>query len=390
MAQQSDSPKSKSGGRKFRARDLGIPFDGNPGPFNAITDVSGVEVGYRTLISGDTKSKDGAEIIRTGVTAILPRGKASKALAFAGWFALNGNGEMTGTTWVEESGFLEGPILITNTHSVGIVRDAVIQWQVKNGKLFQPFSLPVVAETFDGYLNDINGFHLTKEHVFEALESAQSGAIAEGNIGGGAGMICYEFKGGTGTSSRELSAKEGSYMVGALVQANHGRRYQLQIAGVPVGKEITENAPFTKGADYYNEQGSIIIAIATDAPLLPHQLKRLAKRAALGVARTGGVAGNGSGDIFIAFSTANSHAAKPAGKTNRVQMVLNDKLTPLFEATILATEEAIINAMVAAETMAGINGHKVYAIPHRRLMDVMKKYNRSINHRALKRRAVAK
>jgi D-aminopeptidase len=383
MARQRNSLKPESGGRQLRARDLGIPFDGNPGPFNAITDVRGVEVGYKTLISGDAQAIAGADIIRTGVTAILPRGKTSKALAFAGWFALNGNGEMTGTTWVEESGFLEGPILITNTHSVGVVRDAVIQWQVKNGKLFQPFSLPVVAETYDGHLNNINGFHVTKEHVFEALESARSGAIAEGNVGGGTGMVCYEFKGGTGTSSRELSRKEGGYTVGALVQANHGRRYQLLVAGVPVGKELVENAPFTGGADYYNEQGSIIIAIATDAPLLPHQLKRLAKRAAMGVARTGGVAGNGSGDIFIAFSTANPQAATPAGKISRVQMISNDRMTPLFEAAILATEEAIVNAMVAAETMAGINGHKVYAIPHRRLMGVMKKYGRAANRPAL-------
>ncbi len=379
MTQPGDLLKSPSAGRKFRARDLGIPFDGNPGSLNAITDVRGVEVGYKTLISGDTRSKGGVGIIRTGVTAILPRGKASKDPAFAGWFALNGNGEMTGTTWVEESGFLEGPILITNTHSVGVVRDAVIQWQVKNGNLFQPFSLPLVAETFDGYLNDINGFHVTPEHVFEALEGAQSGAIAEGNVGGGTGMICYEFKGGTGTSSRALSEREGGYTVGALVQANHGRRYQLLIAGVPVGKEITEDAPFTRGVDYYNEQGSIIIAIATDAPLLPHQLKRLAKRAAMGVARTGGVAGNGSGDIFIAFSTANSQAARPARRTSKVQMIPNDNMTPLFEATILATEEAIINAMVAAETMAGVEGHKVCAIPHRRLMGVMKKYRRTIS-----------
>jgi D-aminopeptidase len=377
MARQSDSRKSKSAGRRLRARDLGIPFDGNPGALNAITDVERVEVGYTTLISGDNKPSDATTIVRTGVTAIFPRGKRSDAPAFAGWFALNGNGEMTGTTWVEESGFLEGPILITNTHSVGIVRDAVIQWQVKRGRLFQPFSLPVVAETYDGYLNDINGFHITREHVFKALESARSGAIDEGNVGGGAGMICYEFKGGTGTSSRELSEKQGGYTVGVLVQANHGRRYQLQVASAPVGKEITENAPFTKGAGY-DEQGSIIIVIATDAPLLPHQLKRLATRAALGVARTGGMAGNGSGDIFLAFSTANSHAAKPAGKTARVEMVPNDKLDPLFEATILATEEAIINAMVAAETMAGIDGHKVYSVPHSRLKAVMKKYNRSI------------
>jgi L-aminopeptidase/D-esterase-like protein len=308
------------------------------------------------------------------VTAILPRGKAINIPAFAGWFPLNGNGEMTGTTWVEESGLLEGPILITNTHSVGIVRDAVVRWQVENGKLYQPFALPVVAETYDGYLNDINGFHVRPEHVFEAFAAAAPGAIAEGNVGGGTGMVCYEFKGGTGTSSRKLTRKERSYTVGVLVQANHGRRYQLQIAGVPAGRLIPHNAPFSKGVDPYAEQGSIIIVVATDAPLLPHQLKRLAKRAALGVARTGGVAGNGSGDIFIAFSTANSQAVGPSGKTTRVQMVANDKLNPLFEATILATEEAIINALVAAETMTGIGGHKVYAISHEELAAAMKQY----------------
>lgn len=377
LMSKNDLQESGSGVRKLRARDLGIPFDGNPGPFNAITDVSGVEVGYRTLVNGEADSKDGARIIRTGVTAVLPRGKASKDLAFAGWFALNGNGEMTGTTWIEESGFLEGPVLITNTHSVGIVRDAVIEWQVKKGALFQPFSLPVVAETFDGYLNDINGFHITKAHVFEAIEGAHSGAIAEGNIGGGTGMICYEFKGGTGTSSRRLSEEEGSYMIGALVQANHGRRYQLQVAGVPVGKEIAEDVPSPPVSAHYDETGSIIIVIATDAPLLPHQLKRLAKRAALGVARTGGVAGNGSGDIFVAFSTANSHAAARRDEVNSVQMISNERLNPIFEATILSTEEAIINAMVAAETMTGIDGHRVHAIPHRRLMELMEGYRRS-------------
>lgn len=371
IAQQSALAQNKP-----RARDLGIPFDGVPGPFDAITDVRGVEVGYVTLISGEGKLNVGAGPVRTGVTAILPRGKQSKDPVFAGWFALNGNGEMTGTTWVEESGFLEGPVMITNTHSVGLVRDAVVEWQAKNNKLFQPWSLPVVAETYDGYLNDLNGFHVRKESVFQALESAKSGAIAEGNVGGGTGMICYEFKGGTGTASRRLPERAGGYTVGVLVQANHGARYQLQVAGVPVGKEITENAPFTKGVDSYNERGSIIIVIATDAPLLPQQLKRLARRAALGLARTGGAAGNGSGDIFIAFSTANPGAAKPLTGNAQLQMLPNDKISPLFGATILATEEAIINALVAAEPMTGIDGNRVEAIPHDRLRQVMRKYNR--------------
>jgi D-aminopeptidase len=373
MIQQSSLAQNKP-----RARDLGIPFDGVPGALNAITDVQGVEVGYVTLISGDGKLNVGVGPVRTGVTAILPRGKQSKDPVFAGWFALNGNGEMTGTTWVEESGFLEGPVMITNTHSVGVVRDAVVEWQAKNKRLFQPWSLPIVAETFDGEVNDINGFHVKKEHVFQALDSAKSGAIAEGNVGGGTGMICYEFKGGTGTASRKLAEKDGGYTVGVLVQANHGLRYQLQVAGVPVGKEITEDAPFSKGVDYYNERGSIIIVVATDAPLLPHQLKRLAKRAALGLARTGGAAGNGSGDIFIAFSTANAGAASPPAATAQLQMLSNDKISRLFGATMLATEEAIINAMVAAETMTGIDGFKVAAIPHERLRQVMRKYNRLI------------
>jgi L-aminopeptidase/D-esterase-like protein len=258
-----------------------------------------------------------------------------------------------------------------------LVRDAVIAWQVKNDKLFQPWSMPVVAETWDGYLNDSNGFHIQKKHVLEALEQAKSGAIAEGNVGGGTGMICYEFKGGTGTASRRLPDKDGGYTVGVLVQANHGARFQLQVAGVPVGKEITEDAPFTKGTDLYNarERGSIIIIVATDAPLLPHQLKRLAKRAALGLARTGGAAGNGSGDIFLAFSTANPGAAKPESVA-QVHMLPNGRIDGLLTATMLATEEAIINVLVAAETMSGADGHKVIALPHDRLKEVMKKYNR--------------
>jgi D-aminopeptidase len=314
---------------KPRARDLGIPFEGSAGPLNAITDVKGVEVGYVTLQSGSGKLRVGAGPVRTGVTAILPRGKQSHDPVFAGWFALNGNGEMTGTTWVEESGFLEGPVLITNTHSVGVVRDAVIAWQIKHNQLFQPWGLPVVAETWDGYLNDSNGFHIKEHHVWEALENARSGPVAEGNVGGGTGMICYEFKGGTGTASRTLPEKLGGYTVGVLVQANHGSRQQLQIAGVPVGKEIPENTPRTVGAGSApgEERGSIIIVVATDAPLLPHQLKRIARRAALGVARTGSAAGNSSGDIFVAFSTANPGAAKPAGGTAAVQMLANERIT---------------------------------------------------------------
>ncbi len=357
---------------KPRARDLGIPFEGSPGPLNAITDVKGVEVGFTTLISGSGKLVVGQGPVRTGVTAILPRGKAtSNDPVFAGWFPLNGNGEMTGTTWVEESGFLEGPVMITNTHSVGVVRDAVIDWRVKHGAADNTgywWSLPVVAETWDGFLNDVNGFHVKPQHVFQALDSARSGPVAEGNVGGGTGMICYEFKGGTGTASRKLDEKSGGYTVGVLVQCNCGGRSQLTIAGVPVGREIPEHPA-------YGDEGSIIIVVATDAPLLPHQLKRLARRAALGLARTGSTSGNGSGDIFIAFSTANPGASKPSGLAD-VKMVANDQMNPLFDATVEATEEAIINALVAAQTMTGADNHTAIALPHDRLRQVMSKYNR--------------
>ena len=358
---------------KSRARDLGIPFEGTPGRLNAITDVAGVEVGYATLISGEGKLIAGKGPVRTGVTAVLPRGKDSTDQVFAGWFTLNGNGEMTGTTWVEESGFLEGPVTITNTHSVGVVRDAVIAWQMRRqGKTFQPWSLPVVAETWDGFLNDINGFHVKPEHVFQALEGARSGQVAEGNVGGGTGMVAHQFKGGTGTASRKLDPGSGEYTVGVLVQANYGARGGLTVAGVPVGREIADLMPKEGGPP---DTGSIIVVIATDAPLLPHQLKRLARRAALGIARNGGIGGNSSGDIFLAFSTANSGAAKNAG-TVSLQMLPNDRINPLFAATVQATEEAIINAMVAAETMTGVNGNTVYAIPHDRLREAMRKYNR--------------
>lgn len=358
---------------KPRARELGVPFDGTPGPFNAITDVKGVEVGHTTLISGEGKLEVGAGPVRTGVTAVLPRGRQSSDPVFAGWYSLNGNGEMTGTTWIEESGFLESPVVITNTHSVGVARDAVIAWQLKNaGKTAQAWGLPVVAETWDGWLNDINGFHVKPEHVFGALDSAKTGALAEGNVGGGTGMVCYEFKGGIGTSSRKLTERQGAYTVGALVQANFGLRNQLQIGGAPVGKEISDNT-FRQ-----RETGSIIVVIATDAPLLPHQLKRLARRVPLGLARTGSTSGNGSGDIFIAFSTANPGIWNPQGEA-QLKMIANDRMGALFDATVQSVEEAVINAMVAAETMTGIDGHKVLALPHDRLREVLKKYNRLAN-----------
>lgn len=357
---------------KPRARDLGVPFDGNVGQFNAITDVKGVEVGYTTLNSGE-----GKKAVRTGVTAILPQGKTFKGRVFAGWHALNGNGEMTGTTWIEESGGLGSPILITNTHSVGIVRDAVIEWGLKRNVTdgySGDFSLPVVAETYDGLLSDINGFHVKKEHVFQALDSARSGALAEGNVGGGTGMVAHFFKGGTGTASRVVKEKEGEYTVGVIVQANYGTRQFLNIAGVPVGREIKDLLPLINRED--GGQGSIIVVIATDAPLLPHQLKRIAQRASLGVGVMGGRGENSSGDIFIAFSTANaSEASKNEGLSN-LTMLPNDKISRLFWATAQVTEEAIVNALVAAETMKGYNGNTVYALPHDKLKEALKKYNR--------------
>ena len=358
--------------RKPRARDLGIPFDGTPATLNAITDVAGVEVGQVTLISGEGKLIPGKGPVRTGVTAVIPRGKDSTDQVFGAWFTLNGNGEMTGTTWVEESGFIEGPIMITNTHSVGTVRDAVIAWQMKKqGKTFQPWSLPVVAETWDGFLNDINGFHVKPEHVAHALDQAASGPVAEGSVGGGTGMVAHQFKGGIGTSSRKIEIDGVSYTVGVLVQANYGGREGLMIAGVPVGREIADLMPKQGTPD----TGSIIVVVATDAPLLPHQLKRVVKRAALGIARNGGIGGNSSGDIFIAFSTANAGAGKEANVAT-LKMLPNDRINPVFLGTVQATEEAIINAMIAAETMTGRDGNTVYAIPHDRLMEVMKKYNR--------------
>jgi L-aminopeptidase/D-esterase-like protein len=358
-----------------RARDLGVPFDGSPGPFNAITDVPGVHVGHTTLIRGEGELRVGQGPVRTGVTVILPRAENLADPVFAGWFALNGNGEMTGTTWIEESGFLEGPISITNTHSVGTVRDAIIGYQVERGVAFQPWSLPVVAETYDGSLNDINGFHVTAEHVWAALERAATGPVAEGNVGGGTGMRCLGVKCGIGTSSR-VTQGASSYTVGVLVQANFGGARQLTIAGVPVGRELLgTRLAATTDSPGQPDRGSIIIVVATDAPVLPQQLKRIARRAALGVARTGGTASNGSGDIFVAFSTANEGAAS-ARPTAEVTLLSNSQISVLFQATVEATEEAIVNAMVAAETMVGRDGNRSEALPHDQLQEVLRRYNR--------------
>jgi L-aminopeptidase/D-esterase-like protein len=353
-----------------RARDLGIPFDfGTPGPMNAITDVPGVEVGHVTLVEGGS--------VRTGVTAILPRGKGADAMraCFAGVFSLNGNGEMTGTAWIEESGFLEGPVLITNTSSVGVVRDAVVGYAARKwAKFGDPWSLPVVAETWDGRLNDIGGMHVKAQHAEQAMEAAAGGAVAEGNVGGGTGMVAFEYKGGIGTASRALSAADGGFTLGVLVQANFGLRHQLRVAGLPVGLELRDNLQYSRPAP---EAGSIIIVVATDAPLLAHQVKRLARRAALGLARTGSVAGNGSGDLFVAFSTASPGEGDGKAPVT-VSMLPNDRMGPLFEATVGATEEAIVNALVAARTMTGREGRTVHAIPHDRLREILRRHGRLV------------
>lgn len=376
-----------------RARDLGIRFDGTPGPRNAITDVAGIEVGHVTLVAGDGPLFVGRGPVRTGVTAILPRGKDPAAPPVAAaTFSLNGNGEMTGTAWIEESGFLEGPILFTNTHSVGVVRDAVIAWKVRQAgaKSVGAWSLPVVAETWDGWLSDIDGFHVKPEHVFRALETAGGGPVAEGGVGGGTGMVSYEFKGGIGTASRRLAPDLGGFTLGVLVQANHGVRRQLVISGVPVGEEIGGGRRRYAGLDpadragvSIGETGSILIVVATDAPLLAHQLKRLARRAALGLARTGAVSGNGSGDLFLAFSTANAAAAAregaggPAAFTPSVfQALPNEAMSPLFECVVAATEEAIVNALVAGETMTGRDGHTAEGLPHAKVQEILRTHRR--------------
>jgi L-aminopeptidase/D-esterase-like protein len=364
--------EAASAGGKPRARDLGVPFDGTPGPLNAITDVEGVTVGHSTIIRGDGPLKVGQGPVRTGVTAVLPRGRGSLSEpAFAAWYSLNGAGEMTGTTWVEESGLLDGPVMLTNTHSIGAVHQGTIAWRIRQGGPDATgyfWSTPVVAETWDGELNDINGFHVTEGNVFEALSSARSGRVIEGNVGGGTGMICNGFKGGIGTASRVLPGPAGGYTVGALVQCNYGRKANLTIAGVPVGRELAGNGAREEDA------GSIIVVIATDAPLLPHQLKRLARRVPMGLARDGAIGANGSGDIFIAFSTANSNAGKTNG-TASLTMLPNDRMDPLFAATIQCVEEAVVNSMIAAETMTGANG-TVRALPHAELQRILRKYGR--------------
>lgn len=364
--------------QKPRARDIGIPFNGTTGKFNAITDVKGVEVGYSTIITGQGKNVRGKGPVRTGVTAILPRGRTNNPV-YSNWYSLNGNGEMTGTTWITESGFLEGPIMITNTNSVGVVRDAVLKWYVKTGWYKEDFwyTYPVVAETYDGFLNDIYGFHVKEEHAFAALDSAKPGSIQEGNVGGGTGMMCLGFKGGTGTASRVVKIKDSTYTVGVLVQSNFGGKRNFTIAGVPIGRELkdTLNYEFKAPPSYQPGDGSIIVIVATDAPLLPHQLKRIAARVPLGIGIVGGRGENGSGDIFLAFSTANPGAFQREAFTKVVELP-NDQINPLFDATVQAVEEAIINAMVAAETMEGINGNKAYGLPHKAVIDLLKKYNK--------------
>lgn len=368
-----------------RARDLGIPFGGRPGPFNALTDVNGVEVGLATIVKGDGQLGPGQGPVRTGVTAILPRGRRYDPV-FAGWYTLNGNGEMTGTTWVEESGFLETPILITNTFSVGVVRDAAMVWMQQN-RYFDPFApslgdywftYPVVAETYDGLLNDITGHHVEASDAISALDRARSGAVAEGSVGGGTGMVCHGFKCGTGTASRQFQAGGADYTVGVLVQANHGGRAQLTLAGVPVGQYLTDLMPVYHPARPQKELGSIIVVVATDAPLLAHQLERVARRVPLGIGRVGGQGGNSSGDIFVAFSTANPGAAKRTGIRD-LRMLPNDEINPVFEATIQATEEAIVNALVAGRTTKGINGNTVHGLPHDRVRELLAKHNRLVS-----------
>jgi D-aminopeptidase len=372
--------QSMAQAQKPRARDIGIPFDGTPGKYNAITDVKGVEVGFSTIIEGDGKNIIGKGPVRTGVTAILPRGQSSTPV-YANWYTLNGNGEMTGTTWVTESGFLETPILITNTNSVGVCRDAMLKWFVEKNWIKEDgwYTYPVVAETWDGVLNDIYGFHVKESNAFDALNSAKSGPVQEGNVGGGTGMRCLGFKGGTGTASRLIKIGDSTYTLGVLVQSNFGQKKNLTIDGVPIGLELkdTLNSVVHKLAQshYQEGDGSIIVVLATDAPLLPHQLKRIAQRIALGVGKVGGRGENGSGDIFIAFSTANANAFNRQ-KVVSVKQFPNDEINPLFEGTVQAVEEAIINAMVAADTMVGVNGNTTYALPHDKLIELLKKYGR--------------
>ncbi len=372
-----------------RARDIGIPLDGKPGPVNAITDVGGVEVGQVTLISGEGALKRGEGPVRTGVTAIIPRGKNSINPVFAGWATSNAAGEMTGTTWLEERGYFDGPIMITNTHSVGVVRDAVVSWIVDH-KWPGSWYTPVVAETYDGYLNDTDGMHVTKEHALEALAKAKTGPVEEGIVGGGTGMVCFGFKGGIGTSSRVITTPVGTYTVGVLVQCNFGLMQTLRVGGIKVGEALKDRystcttmppSPYPNiracGPDPKGEKpgdGSMIVVIATDAPLLPHQLKRLAKRPAHAMGRLGDTGRETSGDIFIAFSTANSQIVSEQKDKMSLDAYPNGMLNPLFEGAVQAVEESILNALVAAKTMTGRDGHRVYGLPHDEVRALLKKH----------------
>lgn len=370
----------------LRARDLGVPFDGVPGPLNAITDVAGVEVGQITLFTGNGALDVGKGPVRTGVTVVHPRGKASIEGVFAGWFTLNASGEMTGTTWLQERGLIEGPIAITNTHSVGVVRDAAVAWMVQQGWTAD-WHAPVVAETYDGALNDINGFHVTREHALEAMRDAKTGPVAEGAVGGGTGMVCNGFKGGIGTASRQVDVGDDSYAVGALVQCNYNWDGEdLRIGGLsvshllPVGEHCFTDSAIERHVDWYpycaqarasdvskrTRDGSIIVVIATDAPLLPHQLGRIAKRPSLALGRLGAISSAGSGDIFVAFSTANSGRIDESN-SSEVAVFPNYELSTLFRAAIQATEEAIVNAMVGADTVVGASGLRVEELPEDKL-----------------------
>jgi L-aminopeptidase/D-esterase-like protein len=367
-------PATAQSGAPTRARDLGVPFTGTTGRYNAITDVPGVEVGYATLIRGVGAWKRGVGPVRTGVTVVLPKGKTDQSYN-AGYFIFNGDGEMTGLPYVLDYGRQGGPIGITNTNSVGVVRDAIGQWQYemfgRDEATDFSFGLPVVGETWDGFLNDINGYHVTKDDVFAALRSATGGTIAEGSVGGGTGMMAYYLKAGTGTSSRTITIGSMSYHVGVLVQANLGRLEDLVVAGVPVGQELADLEPVEKR----QRDGSIIVIIGTDAPLSGSQLNLVAKRAALGMGRTGTRGESGSGDLFLAFSTVGS-TYDATTRTVTTASLSKQSLDPVFAATVDATEEAIINSLIAAHDMEGIDGNRVFALPHERLQAVLRRFNR--------------
>ena len=373
-----------------RARDLGIPFEGQPGLLNAITDVAGVEVGHTTLNEGHGPLVVGDGPVRTGVTVVHPRGQTSTDPVFAGWFTLNASGEMTGTTWLEERGLVEGPIAITNTHSVGVVRDASVAWMVEAGWQAD-WHAPVVGETYDGALNDINGFHVTKEHALSAMAAAKGGPVVEGAVGGGTGMVCNGFKGGIGTASRVVEVGDARYTVGILVQCNYGWSGDgFRLGGrlmddlLPGGEHCFTDRSIERHVDWFpyckgetasvqepTRDGSIIIVVATDAPLLPHQLMRLAKRPSLGLGRLGAISGDGSGDIFVAFSTANAGAISENDLSD-ISMYPNNMLSDIFQGAVLATEEAIVNAMVAADTMIGVAGLRIQELPEDRVREIFR------------------